>query len=130
MVIDPEGYVVSCVAGEGHRDDLEQIVEQLIQEHQGKRTFSAQNFSLKLEKQRQPLITPLAFPGKVLATTASLFITDSGHHRLVISSLGGIDSFLFIADTNNHIIRRANINTWEVNIMNFPQLCAPDFCFP
>ncbi|WP_289501125.1 thioredoxin-like domain-containing protein [Gloeocapsopsis sp. IPPAS B-1203] len=89
MVIDPEGYVVSCVAGEGHRDDLEQIVEQLVQEHQGKRTFSAQNFSLKLEKQRQPLITPLAFPGKVLATTASLFITDSGHHRLVISSLEG-----------------------------------------
>lgn len=46
------------------------------------------------------------------------------------SGLSGIDSFLFIADTNNHIIRRADINTWEVNIINFPQLCAPDICFP
>jgi thiol-disulfide isomerase/thioredoxin len=94
MVIDPEGYVVRCVSGEGHRDDLDQIVEQLIQEHQGKGTFSAQKLSLILEKQRQPLMTPLAFPGKVLATPVGLFIADSAHHRLIVSSLQGEVQYL------------------------------------
>jgi hypothetical protein len=31
----------------------------------------------------------LAFPGKVLATNAGLFIADSGHHRIVMSSENG-----------------------------------------
>lgn len=89
VIIDPEGYVVSSVSGEGHRDKLEQIVEQSIQKHQAKGTFSAQKLNLILEQQRQPLITPLAYPGKVLATLAGLFIADSGHHRLVVSNLAG-----------------------------------------
>lgn len=89
MIIDPEGYVVSYVSGEGHCNAIDQLVAQLIQKHQEKGTFSAQVLNLILEKQRQPLITPLAFPGKVLATTASLFIADSGHHRIVVSTLAG-----------------------------------------
>jgi thiol-disulfide isomerase/thioredoxin len=89
MIIDPESYVIGYVAGEGHRDALEQIIEKLIQEHREKGTINFQELTLNLEKQRQPLITPLAFPGKVLATSAGLFIADSGHHRLVISSVSG-----------------------------------------
>lgn len=89
MVIDPQTYVVSYVSGEGHRDVLDQLIEKLIREHREKGTINFQELSLTLEKQRQPLITPLAFPGKVLATPAGLFIADSGHHRLVMSSFDG-----------------------------------------
>ncbi|MDZ7956603.1 MAG: thioredoxin-like domain-containing protein [Aulosira sp. DedQUE10] len=87
MIIDPQGYVISYVSGEGHRDALDQLLEKLISEHREKGTINFQELSLNLEKQRQPLVTPLAFPGKVLATSPGLFIADSGHHRLVMSSL-------------------------------------------
>ncbi|MBD2164718.1 redoxin domain-containing protein [Calothrix membranacea FACHB-236] len=89
MIIDPQGYVIGYVSGEGHRDTLDELLEKVISEHQEKGTINFQELSLNLEKQRQPLITPLAFPGKVLATSAGLFIADSGHHRLVMSSLEG-----------------------------------------
>lgn len=89
MVIDPEGYVIGYVSGEGNRDVLDQLIEQVIKEHKEKGTINFQQLSLTLEKQRQPLITPLAFPGKVLATSAGLFIADSGHHRIVVTNLDG-----------------------------------------
>lgn len=89
MIIDPQGYVISNVSGEGHRNLLDQLMEKLIQEHTEKGTTNFQELSLTLEKQRQPLITPLAFPGKVLATPLGLLIADSGHHRIVVSNLDG-----------------------------------------
>ncbi|MBC1238185.1 thioredoxin-like domain-containing protein [Nostoc sp. 2RC] len=89
MIIDPEGYVIGSVSGEGKRNVLEELIQRLIQQHSDKGTINFQELSLTLEKQRQPLITPLAFPGKVLATPAGLFIADSGHHRLIMSSFDG-----------------------------------------
>ncbi|MDZ8188927.1 MAG: thioredoxin-like domain-containing protein [Nostoc sp. ChiSLP02] len=89
MIIDPEGYVIGSVSGEGKRNVLEELIQKLIHQHRNKGTINFQELSLTLEKQRQPLITPLAFPGKVLATQAGLFIADSGHHRLVMSSFDG-----------------------------------------
>ena len=40
---------------------------------------------------QSPLLKPLAFPGKVLADEPSdtLFIADTGHHRLVLTTLDG-----------------------------------------
>ncbi|MBW4669513.1 MAG: redoxin domain-containing protein [Cyanomargarita calcarea GSE-NOS-MK-12-04C] len=87
IVIDPEGYVVSSVSGEGNRDVLDELIAQLIRQHQEKGIINFQELSLILEKQQKPSITPLAFPGKVLATNTGLFIADSGHHRIVLSSL-------------------------------------------
>ncbi|MEJ1931763.1 thioredoxin-like domain-containing protein, partial [Nostoc sp. NIES-2111] len=89
MVIDPKGYVVGYISGEGNRDVLDELITQIIQEHQNQGTINFQELSLTLEKQRQPLITPLAFPGKVLATQAGLFVADSGHHRIVFSNFDG-----------------------------------------
>jgi thiol-disulfide isomerase/thioredoxin len=108
MLIDPEGYVIGYVSGEGNREVLEQLISQLIREHQEKGTTNFQELALTLEKQRKPLATPLAFPGKVLADEVSvsgasplakqgataaqnpcLFIADSGHHRIVVTTLAG-----------------------------------------
>lgn len=91
VLIDPEGYYLGSVSGEGHRDALDDLIGQLIRDHQGKGTINVQELSLTLEKQKQPLTTPLAFPGKVLADSQGerLFIADSGHHRIIVSTLTG-----------------------------------------
>ncbi|GAA6614504.1 thioredoxin-like domain-containing protein [Scytonema sp. NUACC26] len=89
IAIDPEGYVIGSVSGEGNREVLDELIKKLILQHQEKGTINFQELSLTLEKQRQPLVTPLAFPGKVLAKQQKLFIADSGHHRLVISHVDG-----------------------------------------
>lgn len=91
MILDPEGYVIGSVSGEGKRSQLDELIGELIQTHQQKGTVNGQALNLTLEKQRQPLISQLAFPGKVLGDAASdrLFIADSGHHRLVVATLNG-----------------------------------------
>lgn len=67
MVIDPEGYVIGYVSGEGNREAIDELIGKLVAEYKdrGAVNFAEQSFSL--EKQRKPLSTPLAFPGKVLA---------------------------------------------------------------
>ncbi|MDF5714056.1 MAG: thioredoxin-like domain-containing protein [Rhizonema sp. NSF051] len=89
VVIDPKSYVISSLAGEGHCHVLDELIQQLIHQHRQQGTINFQELNYSLEKQRQPLITPLAFPSKVLAVKERLFIADSGHHRLIISNLEG-----------------------------------------
>ncbi|MBD1905713.1 MULTISPECIES: thioredoxin-like domain-containing protein [Cyanophyceae] len=89
MVIDPESYVIGYMSGEGNRDALDQLISQLIEQHKEQGTINFHELSPILEKQRQPLATPLAFPGKVLADGDRLFIADSGHHRIVASTIAG-----------------------------------------
>jgi len=91
VMIDPEGYYLGSSSGEGNREALDDLISQVIQGHQEKGTINFQEISLTLEKQKQPLTTPLAFPGKVLVDGEgnNLFIADSGHHRIIVSTLEG-----------------------------------------
>ncbi|MBW4577251.1 MAG: redoxin domain-containing protein [Aphanothece sp. CMT-3BRIN-NPC111] len=91
VVIDPQGYVVATISGEGQRKVLDDLIQQLIREHQGKETLDLEVLRLSLEPKQTLLTSPLLFPGKVLASeqTDFLFIADTGHHRIVITSLDG-----------------------------------------
>ena len=44
------------------------------------------------------------------------------------SGLSAIAQNLFIADTNNCMIRKVELDTLQVTTVNFPGLCAPDIC--
>lgn len=90
VLIDPQGYIVATVSGEGRRQLLDHLIHQLIEEHNGKGTLDQQSLEEILQPQAL-LTTPLAFPGKVLADQPSntLFIADTGHHRIVVTSLQG-----------------------------------------
>lgn len=140
VVIDPQGYVVATLMGEGQVQGLEEWITRLI---------GAQPSMTPPVAVPEPLLTPLAFPGKVLADAASnqLVIADSGHHRLVITSLDGNNSqiigtgtagfkdgsfteaqfaapqgialdaanqLLYVADTHNHAIRRLDLQQQTV----------------
>jgi thiol-disulfide isomerase/thioredoxin/DNA-binding beta-propeller fold protein YncE len=89
-LIDPEGYFCGTDSGEGHRELLDEVVGRVVAYHRAKGTLDETPVKFDLERNR---VKPgaLRFPGKVLADEASnrLFITDSNHNRIVVTSLDG-----------------------------------------
>ncbi len=90
VVVDPEGKYIGYVSGEGHREALDTVIGKLVEHHRAKGTLNEEplKFSLELDKLTD---TPLRFPGKLLADAASdrLFISDSNHNRIVVTTLAG-----------------------------------------
>jgi thiol-disulfide isomerase/thioredoxin len=88
VLIDPAGGYVGSVSGEGHYDLLDRAIGKL-----------AENFRSKLDLKPLELTpeparaakTALLFPGKVLADASGkrLFISDTGHNRLIQTDLEG-----------------------------------------
>ena len=81
VVIDPEGYVVSVAAGEGHADALDRLIAELVTEHRARGTLRTGDGPYVPPP---PPRTALRFPGGVAATpTGTLLVADTGHHSLV-----------------------------------------------
>jgi thiol-disulfide isomerase/thioredoxin len=89
VLIDPEGKLVGGASGEGHREQLDAAIGQLIKIHKAKKTLDEK--PLKFELAKEAGASPLYFPGKVLADGPGnrLFISDSTHHRIIITDLDG-----------------------------------------
>lgn len=142
VVIDPEGYVVGQLSGEGHREDLDRAIAKLLEEGRKKNTLAK---PMHFKRERDSFKSEmLEFPGKVLADAAGrrLFISDTNHHRVVVTDLDGNihltigagriglkdgpfaaaefhqpqglalsadGKTLYIADTENHAVRAADL---------------------
>ncbi len=146
VLIDPSGYVIGQVSGEGQLDTLDKAIAETIVEFRKKGQLNEQPLKFALERAKVGNL-PLAFPGKVLADEKSkrLFISDSNHNRIVLTDFTGklletigngkaaasdgnftsanfnrpqglaLDSEnLYVADTENHLIRRVNLQTKKV----------------
>ena len=80
-VIDPEGYLVASMAGEGHAEGLSRLVDQLVATHEAKGTLRR---GAAPSVHRENPDTTLRFPGKALALPGgSTLVADSSHHSLV-----------------------------------------------
>lgn len=146
VLIDPSGYVVGSVSGEGNYDVIDNAIAKLSDEFRKRGELNEQPLRLVLERAKVGDL-PLAFPGKLLADAATdrLFIADSNHNRLVVTKLdgslietigsgepGAVDGvfdkaefyrpqglalsgdLLYVADTENHLIRRVNLKSRTV----------------
>ena len=90
VLIDPEGNYVGYRSGEGQRELFEGVISQMVEYHRAKGTLDESPVRFDLERQKaEP--TPLKFPGKIVADEAGgrLFVSDSNHNRVIISSLEG-----------------------------------------
>lgn len=81
VVIDPEGFVVASMSGEGHGPGLASLVAELIEEHRAKGT---------LQPGDGPYVAPpapdtaLRFPGKAVALPdGSFVVSDTANHAVV-----------------------------------------------
>jgi YVTN family beta-propeller protein len=146
VLIDPAGYVIGAVSGEGNHDIIDQVVGKTVDDFRKRGELNEQPLKLTLERAKVGDL-PLAFPGKLLADQKNdrLFIADSNHNRIVITKLdgtlvetigtgtpGSIDgtfdkaSFyrpqglaldgeaLYVADTENHLIRKVDLKARTV----------------
>lgn len=146
VLLDPEGFYCGHLSGEGNREILDTVIARVAAYHRSKGTLDETPVRFDLERHRaEP--TPLRFPGKVLADAASnrLFISDSNHNRIVVTTLDGklqevigsgaigskdgayevatfdhpqgmtlVGDRLYVADTENHMIRRVDLAERQV----------------
>lgn len=142
VVVDSEGRIAGSFPGEGRREELDQLVADLLEEAAA-RDLRAYDASPSISKPEPR--TALRFPGKLLVTESGLFVSDSGNNRVlecthdgrVIRQIGSgtaghfdgkladagfndpqglalIKDMLYIADRGNHCIRRVRMITGEV----------------
>jgi hypothetical protein len=145
VLVDPEGAVVGQIGGEGHFEVLDTNISKLIEtfDKQGKIDRKEIRFRMDEEK-----TAGLRFPAKIFASADRLFISDSGHHRIVIADhegkvqavvgtgkAGATDGaydraqfhrphglfaegdWLYVADTENHLIRRVDLKEKRVDTL-------------
>jgi thiol-disulfide isomerase/thioredoxin len=146
VLIDPAGYVIGAVSGEGNYELIDQVIAKAVAEFRKRGELNETPLRLTLERAKVGDL-PLAFPGKILADAKGdrLFIADSNHNRLVVTKLDGTlietigtgtpgaadgafdkatfyraqgmalegDS-LYVADTENHLIRRVDLKAKTV----------------
>ena len=80
-VVDPEGYLVASMAGEGHAEGLSRLLDELIELHELKGTLHRGDGPY-VPPEQPP--TPLRFPGKAILTPDStILVSDSAQHSIV-----------------------------------------------
>ena len=91
MFIDPEGKVIGKHEGELTYEDMDRLLGGMVAEFDAAGLLDRRSVAYAVEPQPE---TPLSFPGKALAdeTGARLFIADTNHNRIVVSSLEGVVS--------------------------------------
>ena len=150
ILIDPEGNAVWGRGGEFKAEEVRAVLNTGIPYYRGERLLDEKPFPLTPESASEEA-TPLRFPGKVLADEAGdrLFISDSSHNRIVITSLEGklldiigsgeigqsdgdfktasfnhpqgcalAGDMLYVADTENHMLRKVNLKTKTVSTIS------------
>lgn len=140
IVIDPTGYVLGEVLGEGNYDVLEGAVERLLAKHA--KAIDTRPLPLQPERIGDAL---LAAPGKIAVANGRVAIADTLHNRVVIADRDGrietvyggteggfrdgdaaaarflspqglafSDGGLYVADTGNHAIRHIDLRKRSV----------------
>jgi len=89
-LIDPAGYIIGRLSGEGGYEALDKAIGDTVAEFRKRGKLNEAPLKLALERAKIGDL-PLAFPGKVLADEKNdrLFVADSDHNRIVIAKLDG-----------------------------------------
>src|SRR5205823_2889432 len=91
FLIDPEGNAVGKIADEHVYETLDNAIGNVVRAARKRGTLSERKVRFQATKGVEHGDGPLFFPGKVLADDIGdrLFIADSTHHRLVVTTLAG-----------------------------------------
>ncbi|MDP9394312.1 MAG: NHL domain-containing thioredoxin family protein [Actinomycetota bacterium] len=80
-VVDPEGYVVAQMSGEGHAHALGRLLDELVEEHERRATLHRGDGPYVPPP---PATTALRFPGKAVRLPSGTYlVSDTKHHGVV-----------------------------------------------
>ena len=136
LIIDPTGTIVYKQSGEGQKDELDDTIEILLQNHTKKGTLAA---PIQIKNSGQIQNHLLSFPGKISISKGKIVLSDSNHNRILITDISGKithvigsgktgledgdfsdakffrpqgviwkENDVFVADTENHALRKIN----------------------
>jgi thiol-disulfide isomerase/thioredoxin len=90
IIIDPAGNLVGTAMGEGNLEGFVNAIRTVVRIFDERGEINRSPLPLQLERQSHE-DQPLLYPGKLLADEQSnrLFIADSNHNRIVVSTLDG-----------------------------------------
>lgn len=138
LIIDPTGTIVYKQSGEGQKDEIDDIIEVLLQNHAKKGTLAKNPLPIKNSAKIQNHL--LSFPGKIsISKTGKIALSDSNHNRVLVTDISGKvlhvigsgktgledgdfasakffrpqgviwkENEIFVADTENHALRKIN----------------------
>ena len=93
VIVRPDGTLAAIAPGEPDAATLEGFVQQLLAESRAKGTL-AEKAAPAGEPAPGPA-GPLSYPGKIAHGGGKIFVSDSGHHRvLVLDAKGGVVDFI------------------------------------
>ncbi|XP_077218341.1 haloacid dehalogenase-like hydrolase family protein isoform X2 [Tasmannia lanceolata] len=117
-IVGPNGRLLAQISGEGHRKDLDDLVEAALQFYDEKKLLGNTPIPLALEKDidQRLLTSPLKFPGKLSIDVLNnrLFISDSNHNRIVVTDLEG-NFILQIGSTGEEGLRDGTFDNASFN---------------
>ena len=130
VIIDPAGNLVGTAMGEGNLEGFLNAIRTVVRVFDERGEINRSPLPLQLERLKHT-DQPLLYPGKVLADEKSnrLFIADSNHNRIVVSSLDGklievIGSGL--QGDNDGIFSQARFNRPQGLVLDSNQLYVAD----
>ena len=146
VVVGPTGKILLSMSGEGNKASLDAFLQEALSFYLPE-LLDNSILPLKLEKKKIVTESPLSFPGKLAvdALGGKLYISDSNHHRIVVTNLEGKtieiigkgepglsdgnyssaaffrpqglvyhENSLYVADTENHALRKVDLVKKEV----------------
>lgn len=125
VVVSPRGRILARISGEGHREDMDDLVAAALEYYGEKGLLDQTPVPSLLEKDRDARLSqsPFRFPGKVATDPAGgrIFVADSSNHRILLLDDAG--KFLGQVGGNGSGLRDGNL---EDCAFNRPQGLAYD----
>eukprot|EP00884_Botryococcus_braunii_P006329 jgi/Botrbrau1/15698/Bobra.4_1s0071.2 len=92
-LLSPSGKLIAMLAGEGHRQDLDDLIGAALDYYGEKGELDASPIPSTPEREKDARLaaSPLRFPGKIASDIPGnrLFISDSNNNRIVVTDLKG-----------------------------------------
>ena len=142
ILINPQGGIEGVYPGEGRFKELRAKISDLVRRYKGSLNSSSLPIALERDQENPSL---LSFPGKMVydPDRKGLWVSDSNHNRIVGMDLQGRiqqifdskenasaekrfhrpqgllyrDHQLYVADTENHLVKKIDLRTQEVQVI-------------
>lgn len=86
VLIDAEGFIIGAIRGQSNPGQLESLVQKELSLAEQK---NIRNYEPSSYQETQMETTMLSYPGRILATDTKLYISDSGHNRVLEANMDG-----------------------------------------